>query len=324
MQTVAVAYGIGNHERFITPDDRVEGMKWNWIGRMVGVFAATFGKNVVIALLLRIQGNTHRRKAWFLHFIWITNTLLSIMIVVVLCSRCRPIELWWNKALDGTCNAIKSSITQLLGTFQGSWMAVSDGVLAIYPMFIFWDLQMSWRRKAGLCALMSGGLIAGVCAALKTVQVQTAYSSGDISYNVYPLLITTLVESWMILILAVIPPLRYLFVKAFEKTKSSISRTAASEYGRSHIPASRGSIRLTDLDHGSNGISAWRKEPSDDTVSHVDNESEEEILPRVKRGSIRDAHGMAELGASSRGLAGITIKREYNVRYESGHEVNIS
>lgn len=162
MQTIAVAYGTGNHTWLLRPNDRTVGMKYNWIGRMLGIFVATFGKNVIVALLLRIQGNTHRRKALFLHFVWISNALLAILVVVVLCLRCKPIELWWDKSLDGTCNAIDSGVTQVLGTFQGSWMAASDAALAVYPMFIFWNLQMSWQRKAGLCALMGGGLIAGV------------------------------------------------------------------------------------------------------------------------------------------------------------------
>ena len=49
------------------------------------------------------------------------------------------------------------------------------------------------------------------------MQVQQAYASEDITYNIYPLLVTTLVESWIILILASIPPLRYFFVKRIKR-----------------------------------------------------------------------------------------------------------
>lgn len=166
MQTMAAAYGIGNHQWRLSHSDLREGNKWNWIGRIIGIFAATFGKNVVVALLFRIQGSTHRRKGWVLHAVWASNAALCTVIVVVLCERCKPIQFWWDKSLEGTCDAIPSSVTQTLGTVQGAWMAASDGVLAIYPIFIFWNLKMSWQRKAGLCALMGGGLIAGVCSAL--------------------------------------------------------------------------------------------------------------------------------------------------------------
>ncbi|KAM0696818.1 hypothetical protein Q7P36_002889 [Cladosporium allicinum] len=52
MQTIAAAYGIGNHQDLVTHNDIVQGNKWNWLGRIVGIFAATLGKNVVVALLL--------------------------------------------------------------------------------------------------------------------------------------------------------------------------------------------------------------------------------------------------------------------------------
>lgn len=178
---------------------------------------------------------------------------------------------------------------------------------------------MSWRRKIGLSALMGGGLVAGICGALKTVQVQTAYSSGDISYNVYPLLVTTLVESWIILILAVIPPLRYLFVKVFQKMKSGIARTAASDYGmygRSHMPTSRGSVRLSNVNKIPGGSVIWHQKPADGMVADIENESEEEMLPREKRGSVRYAHVITKPGAPDRDSAGIIVRRDYDVRYE--------
>lgn len=185
---VAVAYRIGNHIWLLSTEDMIQASKWDWLGRLVGVFGATFGKYVVIALLLRIQGSKHQRKSWILHFIWATNLILAIAIVAALCGKYRPVALWRDKSMPGTCDVISSNVTEVLGLFQGSWMAASDVSLAIYPITLFWNLNMSWKRKAGLFGLMGGGLIAGVCAAIKTVEVQRAYDSNDVTYNIYPLL----------------------------------------------------------------------------------------------------------------------------------------
>jgi hypothetical protein len=35
MQTIAAAYGIGNHQDLLTHNDIVQGNKWNWLGRIV-------------------------------------------------------------------------------------------------------------------------------------------------------------------------------------------------------------------------------------------------------------------------------------------------
>lgn len=163
---------------------------------MIGVWASFFGKNVVIALMLRIQGPMHPKKTLLLHFIWITNFLLTIALIAVLCGRCDPVALWWNKSLHGTCDRISSSITEKFGIFQSSWTTASDFVLAIYPVFIFWNLSMTWKRKAGLSAVMGAGIIAGIVNIFKTIQVQLAYANADVTYNLANLLIFTSVEPW--------------------------------------------------------------------------------------------------------------------------------
>lgn len=204
--------------------------------------------------------------------------------VLILCLRCKPIALWWDKSLPGTCDAIDTTSTETLGLFQGSWMAGSDIALAVYPIFVFWNLNVSWKRKAALCGLMSGGLVAGACGAVKSVQIQLAYSSDDVTYNIYPLLITTLVESWMILILAAIPPLRIIFRKARPHGSASYGTMRPSQDPKSsHRP-----MPLDDLSHSSQGWSDTRKK-----MAFEDNESEEGILP-----------------------SGITVTTDYDVKYE--------
>ena len=196
MQTVAAIYGIGNHINLLTKNDIIQALKWDWLGRMIGVWSSFFGKNVVIALVLRIQGPTHRKKRLFLHFIWISNFLLTVALVTILCLRCQPTSLWWNKAQPGSCDRISSSFTEVFGLFQSSWTTASDFALAIYPIFIFHNLSMSWKRKAGICAVMGAGLIAAIVNIFKTIQVQLAYAQKDVTYNLANLLIFTQVEPW--------------------------------------------------------------------------------------------------------------------------------
>ncbi|KAK3676966.1 hypothetical protein LTR78_003171 [Recurvomyces mirabilis] len=208
MQTAAALYGIGNHIELLTKSDIVQALKWDWLGRMIGVWASFFGKNVVIALMLRIQGQKNTKKALFLHSIWVSNLLLTIALVTVLCLRCNPTSLWWNKAQPGSCDRISSSFTEVLGLFQSSWTTevlglfqsswttASDFAIAIYPVFIFWNLSMSWQRKAGICAIMGAGIIAGIVNIFKTIQVQLAHSNKDVTYDLASLLIYTQVEPW--------------------------------------------------------------------------------------------------------------------------------
>jgi hypothetical protein len=145
------------------------------------------------------------------------------------------------------------------------------------------------------------------------VQVQQAYASEDITYNIYPLLVTTLVESWIILILASIPPLRYFFVKAYQKTRAA---TLKDTYGsdsrqlKSRHHRDWGGVLLSSLQGKSEAwTEAWKRPQS--TVKDFDNESQEEILPH-------DEHRMGDRAFHAKGDPGITITQDFDVRYESG------
>jgi len=144
------------------------------------------------------------------------------------------------------------------------------------------------------------------------VQVQQAYASKDITYNIYPLLVTTLVESWIILILACIPPLRYFFVKAYQKTRAA---TLRDTYGsdsrrlRSKLPGKSGAVQLSGLQGKSETWTETWKRPQS-TLKDVDNESQEEILPY-------DESRMGDKGLHAKGDPGITVTQEFDVRYEA-------
>lgn len=48
-------------------------------------------------------------------------------------------------------------------------------------MFLYWNLQMSWRLKLGLFALTGGGLVVGAAAVLKTMYIRVIQVTDDIT-----------------------------------------------------------------------------------------------------------------------------------------------
>jgi len=311
MQTVAAYYGIGNHIKLLSHPDIVQALKWDWLGRMVGVWASFFGKNVVIALMLRIQGPMHPKKTMLLHFIWVSNFLLTVALVVILCVRCEPTSLWWNKAQPGTCNRIPSSFTEVFGIFQSSWTTASDFALAIYPIFIFWNLSMSWQRKAGLCCIMGAGMVAGIVNVFKTIQVQLAYTESDVTYSLANLLIFTSVEPWLIIICGSLPPLRALFVTVKNKTKISQTTSPNTRKG----PFWRSRIQNSNtLEMQTSSAKTWNKGHEESTSQS--NESQEDILPLHHHGGKRDTFQDNFDPAREQFGAGIMVRRDYEVDVE--------
>lgn len=227
MLSVSVAYGSGNHITDLTMNDIIVSTKWSWFGQICIIFSIGFGKIAVIALLLRVQGPTHVKKSWILHAVWITNTILNISQTTLILLGCKPVEKVWNNFLPGNCSF--RTTTSKVGYFQGSWAAASDVVLATYPFFIFWTLNLSWKRKLALCSLMGGGYIAAIAGIMKTIYIKLITTTEDVTYAIHPLLIWAFTECWLIIILGSIPQLRVVFVLVKDKASLRSSSNGITE-----------------------------------------------------------------------------------------------
>lgn len=104
-------------------------------------------------------------------------------------------------------------------------------MLAIYPIYLIWGLQVTLRMKIGLCFLLGFGLIAAACSALKTAELtnlQHTDEEGDITYFVARLSLTTIIEAWIVLVGGCIPPCRPLLKALMIRirgTTASLTRT---------------------------------------------------------------------------------------------------
>ena len=154
--TASVLNGYGNHERNLTKHDISEARKWEEVNTLIAMCAVVFGRIAVIAFLLRIQGNSRINWRYFLHAIWLINALLAFSGIFLTLFECTPVQKDWNSELPGHC---KFTMFSLSGVARASVSAASDFFLAAYPIIVFWNLNMSLKRKIGLCALMGGGFL---------------------------------------------------------------------------------------------------------------------------------------------------------------------
>lgn len=177
--TVSIALGLGNHIYLLEHQQVVNSQEWSWIGQSLMIQSIGCGKYAVIAFILRIQDRTKSKKrlyvTHFLYFIGFSNLVISIAEVIMIMTSCSPTAKFWNSALPGNCKNIDR--TDHVGYFQGcmtqkiseiefavltgliAWAAASDVVLAIVPVYVFWDLRISVKLKVGLCLLMAGGIL---------------------------------------------------------------------------------------------------------------------------------------------------------------------
>ncbi|KAK3641027.1 hypothetical protein LTR56_008415 [Elasticomyces elasticus] len=225
--TFSVAHGLGNH---ITPrtdpnDIRLASL-YNWMSEIIIIVDIAFAKIAIVSFLLMIQGSTYPRMRYFLHFVWVTNLLLSVNQVILITQQCKPMPKFWDDTIVGTCD-LRATVSKI-GFLQGSVGAASDLALALYPMYIYWHLQLPLKIKIGLCALTGGGIIACAMATLKTIYIAVINTTSDVTAAFTKLVLWAFIELWLILIISSIPPLRPLFVNIFYKTSTFLSHSGQS------------------------------------------------------------------------------------------------
>ncbi|KIM94545.1 hypothetical protein OIDMADRAFT_149274 [Oidiodendron maius Zn] len=208
--TVACHHGLGTHIFELTYDNIVIAFKYEWIAVSLAAFSAGVSKASVVAYLLVVQGrSTSMRKwVWFLYFMAASNLALNFAIMFIMIYRCNPPESAWNLTFEGNCYSSEHLFTPV-GLLQSTWNAVSDLVLAIYPVFIVYRLQIALRLKVFLCIIMGLGLIASAFSFVKLyplVQI-IQHIPEDATYQLSIICIWGYIELWVVLIALSIPPI---------------------------------------------------------------------------------------------------------------------
>lgn len=85
--------------------------------------------------------------------IW-TNLLFYVATSFALIFECTPRERIWDTKIAGKCINIKA-----IFLLTGSWNVISDLTILVLPIVPIWQLQMSPRKKLGVYAVFSTGVL---------------------------------------------------------------------------------------------------------------------------------------------------------------------
>lgn len=124
-------------------------------------------------------------------------------------------------------------------------MVLTDISLALWPLVIVWNLQVSWQLKLGVCSLTSVGMIATACAILRMKALPYIAKSEDLTYDFSHFLIWGTLELWLVTILSCVPPLRPLFMRVCSHLHSAsrtLTRAATSTTDTSREQIARAGI----------------------------------------------------------------------------------
>ncbi|KAJ5640219.1 uncharacterized protein N7484_008081 [Penicillium longicatenatum] len=232
---LGVNSGLGAHKANLTETEITHAIKWNWINQSLGILATATGKLAIVAFLQQIHGPESRKKVNILWGIAISNLIVNCITIVLIWTQCDPSAKLWNNGLPGSCEGRLRN--QQAAYFQGSYSALCDLILALYPVMFFWNVRLNPRVKIGLCCLMGLGVAACVCAIVKTTTLRVLEETEDVTYYMAQLIILNETEKWVVFIVGCIPPIRPLLMIVFHRiltsAKSTIGQSHTNQLGRS-------------------------------------------------------------------------------------------
>ncbi|PWY65801.1 hypothetical protein BO83DRAFT_452691 [Aspergillus eucalypticola CBS 122712] len=207
-----VHYGLGKHMANISNGEwKIEAFKYTVIAPNFSMVSTTTGKLSVAVFLLRLMGQTASpAKRWFLYIFSVISIAWNVLAIIAIMGYCRPAEKICRLEVPGSCLSLKLQL--IAGISQASFNAFADLSLALFPVIIFWSVQLPWKMKLGVIVVMGAGILGA-----PAIHQQNLY---------------------VIIICATLPTLRQSYNFALHRT-----RYAGSYYKRSHSEAAAAAAR---------------------------------------------------------------------------------
>jgi len=167
--TVNLKYNLEGDALFIDPIGSFKLvatiLKYFWLSELFYCITTMFIRASVAVLLTHIA-----RRRIQLGIIWTAlacTTLVSVMFFLAIILQCNPPEYYWTKFLltKGTC--ARQGI--IIGFSYGHTVTsfVADCIFALIPIWLLWNVKISWQRKVGIASLLGMGLLAGIAALIR-------------------------------------------------------------------------------------------------------------------------------------------------------------
>ncbi|KAF4556398.1 Hypothetical protein D9617_1g082750 [Elsinoe fawcettii] len=222
----AVMYGIGQTMGRVNIASAMKANLNVIISVCIGQISLVIGKWGTGLLIFQIQGQTMPKLKWILYVALVLNTLAGITASILMWLGCEKISDQWqsNPITNPTCTRFR--ISNKVSFTYWAISAATDITLSVYPALIFLPLNMSLKRRLGLCVLFSGGMIAAAFAILRIVQTNAIGKQSfiaDFTGESAETVRWAILEIWLVLLLTNIPPLRPLFTRVHSHLSSDSS-----------------------------------------------------------------------------------------------------
>ncbi|KAI4093412.1 MAG: hypothetical protein LQ339_007687 [Xanthoria mediterranea] len=247
--TYSVHWGLGKHIESLQLTQIEMTMTYIWNAQPLQLLANTSGKLAIATLLVTLHGPKFAKAKSI--FIWTLAAVQSTTVIIAISmiyAQCDPVEKLWKVSLPGACNGRERN--EKWAYVQGAISSSVDLALAVYPIVLFWDLQIQMLKKLVLSVLFAFGIVACICCIVRTVNISRLGQTSDLTHEVAELVIWNTAEMYLVLIAGSLPGLRPLCnkrVRALSNRQSSYGYHSRD----SHMAHKRDfAMKLSNLPHG--------------------------------------------------------------------------
>ncbi|KAI5204541.1 hypothetical protein E4T39_03553, partial [Aureobasidium subglaciale] len=177
IQIASVQYGNGKHREFVTDHDYQIINMLTWYTQVLLFPTICLMKVSICLLILRIKDTRTLRH--ILGAVITGLVLTNFECLVVLLAECSPLKAYWNGTYADHCWPAAVRIYSIY--LQASYGVATDLICTGLPIYVVWSVSsIPLLTKTAVCGLMSLGLVATVCSAIRAASLRT--TTDDLSY----------------------------------------------------------------------------------------------------------------------------------------------
>ncbi|KAI0894280.1 hypothetical protein F4806DRAFT_472682 [Annulohypoxylon nitens] len=224
------------------------------VATYIFIVSITFIKGAILFEWLRLFHPLGTRNAfwWIAHIALCINFTFYSAAIIVENLSCIPHERIWDRSIPGACFDSRP-----LDVTSAAISLFLDLTILILPQRVIWSLQLSMKRKLGVAAVFTVGLIGCVAAAFRLAVTVPYSESQDLTYSFCTVGFWTLAEMTCGVIVFCVPAAPKVAAHLDFSLKFSLSEywKSLTSLGRTRYRGGSGSSWPRTTDNGTNSSS---------------------------------------------------------------------
>lgn len=178
IQIVSVTRGNGQHRWNLSLKNYQYVNFLTWLTQLFLFPMLALLKISICLLVLRIKNQ--KKLRYFLTGVIVGLILTNLLPEIVLLAECSPVDAYW-MAEEQDSHCWDSNVRIYSIYLQTAYSVTTDLLCSLLPIYVVWDLKMSFQKKSGICSLMSLGLVSTAFALLRASSL--GLNTSDLSWE---------------------------------------------------------------------------------------------------------------------------------------------